>query len=281
VAASSPFGTLPVVDVSPLVTPGPADLTAVARQIEAACREHGDGGWGVGEHTDYGLLTLLAQDANGGLQVGTPAGWIDAPPLEGAFVANIGDMLDRLTGGWYRSTPHRVRNVSGRDRLSTRTRTRTRTTIRSGTTRNIRRRHLSLSSMAWVINLKIMWTITTALASGAMRASTSPRLANTNCYSCPVLPLSGFLPSRCGPAGNGRTTGVSLAAFISISSVRALTVPTRQWLARGMRRRHTHLCSLRLLPCAYLTVGRQPWRPGKVSKVFPELRREVLTDPEP
>jgi isopenicillin N synthase-like dioxygenase len=77
-----------------------------------------DDGWGVGEHTDYGLLTLLAQDAHGGLQVGTPTGWIDAPPLEGTFVANIGDMLDRLTGGWYRSTPHRVRNISGRDRLS-------------------------------------------------------------------------------------------------------------------------------------------------------------------
>jgi len=74
--------------------------------------------WGVGEHTDYGLLTLLAQDDAGGLQVRTPNGWADAPPLPGTFVANIGDMLDRLTGGWYRSTPHRVRNTSGRDRLS-------------------------------------------------------------------------------------------------------------------------------------------------------------------
>jgi isopenicillin N synthase-like dioxygenase len=77
-----------------------------------------DQAWGVGEHTDYGLLTLLAQDAHGGLQVKTPAGWIEAPPIEGALVCNIGDMLDRLTGGRYRSTPHRVRNLSGRDRLS-------------------------------------------------------------------------------------------------------------------------------------------------------------------
>lgn len=78
----------------------------------------GEPGWGVGEHTDYGLLTLLAQDDNGGLQVHTPGGWVDAPPRQDAFVCNIGDMLERLTGGWYRSTPHRVRNTSGRNRLS-------------------------------------------------------------------------------------------------------------------------------------------------------------------
>ncbi|HCT78993.1 MAG TPA: isopenicillin N synthase family oxygenase [Micromonosporaceae bacterium] len=74
--------------------------------------------WGVGEHTDYGLLTLLAQDENGGLQVKSRSGWVDAPPIPGTFVCNIGDMLDRLTGGYYRSTPHRVLNVSGRGRLS-------------------------------------------------------------------------------------------------------------------------------------------------------------------
>jgi isopenicillin N synthase-like dioxygenase len=77
-----------------------------------------DDGWGVGEHTDYGLLTLLAQDDNAGLQVHTPDGWVDAPPIPGTFVANLGDMLDRLTGGHYRSTPHRVRNRTGAERLS-------------------------------------------------------------------------------------------------------------------------------------------------------------------
>jgi len=75
-------------------------------------------GWGVGEHTDYGLLTILKQDESGGLQVKSQSRWIEAHPIPGSFVCNIGDMLDRLTGGLYRSTPHRVRNVSGRDRLS-------------------------------------------------------------------------------------------------------------------------------------------------------------------
>jgi isopenicillin N synthase-like dioxygenase len=74
--------------------------------------------WGAGEHTDYGLVTLLAQDDSGGLQIAAPEGWIDAPPIPGTLVCNIGDMLDRLTGGWYRSTPHRVRNLSGHGRLS-------------------------------------------------------------------------------------------------------------------------------------------------------------------
>lgn len=83
--------------------PGPADVPDA---------------WGVGEHTDYGLLTLLLQDSNGGLQVRTKSGWIEAPPIDGTFVCNIGDMLDKLTGGEYRSTPHRVRNRSGNERLS-------------------------------------------------------------------------------------------------------------------------------------------------------------------
>jgi len=76
--------------------------------------------WGVGEHTDYGLLTILKQDDNGGLQVRprTRSEWIDATPIPGTFVCNIGDMLDRLTGGHYRSTPHRVLPSTARDRLS-------------------------------------------------------------------------------------------------------------------------------------------------------------------
>jgi isopenicillin N synthase-like dioxygenase len=81
----------------------------------AAMREQS---WGVGEHTDYGLLTILRQDDTGGLQVKSRSQWIEAPPIQGSFICNIGDMLERLTHGIYRSTPHRVVNTSPRDRLS-------------------------------------------------------------------------------------------------------------------------------------------------------------------
>jgi len=74
--------------------------------------------WGVGEHTDYGLLTILLQDDAGGLEVRSRSQWVSAPPVAGSFVCNIGDMLDRMTRGLFRSTPHRVRNPAPRDRLS-------------------------------------------------------------------------------------------------------------------------------------------------------------------
>jgi len=74
--------------------------------------------WGVGEHTDYGVLTILKQDQVGGLQIKSQNQWIDAPYIEGSFICNIGDMLDRMTGGYYRSTPHRVLNRSGKSRYS-------------------------------------------------------------------------------------------------------------------------------------------------------------------
>lgn len=73
--------------------------------------------WGVAEHTDYGLLTLLAQDNTGGLDVKGPDGWVEVPPERGGLVCNLGDMVQRVTGGIYRSTLHRVRRPT-RDRIS-------------------------------------------------------------------------------------------------------------------------------------------------------------------
>jgi isopenicillin N synthase-like dioxygenase len=75
--------------------------------------------FGVGPHTDFGVLTVLCQDGVGGLQVQDLRGdWVQAPPIEGTLVVNVADLLARWTDGAYKSTPHRVVNASGRERLS-------------------------------------------------------------------------------------------------------------------------------------------------------------------
>lgn len=76
------------------------------------------GRWSVAEHTDYGVLTILMQDECGGLQVRARDGWLDVPADPDLLVCNLGDMLERMTGGLFRSTLHRVRNASDRGRLS-------------------------------------------------------------------------------------------------------------------------------------------------------------------
>ncbi|MCJ1313959.1 hypothetical protein MMC25_007639 [Agyrium rufum] len=70
-----------------------------------------DEGISCGEHSDYGCLTLLLADSTkGALQVRDweSGDWINADPIEGALVVNIGDMMQKWTGGRWKSTKHRV-----------------------------------------------------------------------------------------------------------------------------------------------------------------------------
>jgi isopenicillin N synthase-like dioxygenase len=74
---------------------------------------------GLGSHTDLQCFTLLWQDANGGLQVLNKDGqWINASPIPGTFVVNIGDFLMRLTNDRFKSTVHRVFNHSTVERFA-------------------------------------------------------------------------------------------------------------------------------------------------------------------
>ncbi len=66
-------------------------------------------GAGVNPHHDAGFLTLLLQHDAGGLQVrNADDGWIDVPPRRDAFVVNIGEMLQEMTGNYFVATTHRV-----------------------------------------------------------------------------------------------------------------------------------------------------------------------------
>lgn len=74
---------------------------------------------GIGAHTDYGFLTILSQDEQGGLQVKNREGdWVSAPPMEDTFIVNIGDLVQTFTNDRYVSTMHRVINTSGKERYS-------------------------------------------------------------------------------------------------------------------------------------------------------------------
>lgn len=78
-----------------------------------------DNQFGAAPHTDYGCMTLLAQHGVEGLAVRDRAGsWIEAPPIPGSFLLNLGDIMPRWSNDRFVSTPHRVVNRSGRERFS-------------------------------------------------------------------------------------------------------------------------------------------------------------------
>ncbi|AUX93189.1 isopenicillin N synthase family dioxygenase [Mixta gaviniae] len=83
-------------------------------------RAAGQSRQGVGAHKDSGFLTLLLQDDQAGLEVElTPDNWVAASPLPGAFVVNIGELLELATNGYLRATVHRVVSPQAdRERLS-------------------------------------------------------------------------------------------------------------------------------------------------------------------
>ncbi|MEM6712046.1 MAG: 2-oxoglutarate and iron-dependent oxygenase domain-containing protein [Pseudomonadota bacterium] len=74
---------------------------------------------GTGAHSDYECFTILCTDDKAALQVLNSAGeWIEAPPVEGAFIVNVGDMMERWTNDYFKSTIHRAINRTGKQRYS-------------------------------------------------------------------------------------------------------------------------------------------------------------------
>ena len=100
----------------PAFTDRPATLIKVVRYPGTSNTPQG-----VGAHKDSGVLTLLVVEAESeGLQVELSVGeWVDVPPLAGAFIVNIGELLEVATGGYLRATRHRVLAPQpGSDRVS-------------------------------------------------------------------------------------------------------------------------------------------------------------------
>lgn len=78
-----------------------------------------EGQLGCGAHTDYGTVTLLADDGVGGLEVMRRDGqWLDVSVPDGLFVCNLGDLLAIWTNDRWVSNTHRVTNPAGQDRYS-------------------------------------------------------------------------------------------------------------------------------------------------------------------
>ncbi len=93
--------------------------TTFLRLLHYPTQREEAGLFGSAPHTDYGYITLLAQDDVGGLEVKNKSGdWIAAPPIPDTFVMNVGDILARWSNDRFVSTAHRVINRSGRERYS-------------------------------------------------------------------------------------------------------------------------------------------------------------------
>lgn len=100
----------------PIYADTPQHLTKIIRYPgrEATASEQG-----VGAHKDSGFITILLQDRQGGLQVETENGWVDAVPVPGTFIVNIGELFEMASNGYLRATVHRVVTPpAGTDRLS-------------------------------------------------------------------------------------------------------------------------------------------------------------------
>src|SRR6202789_3030141 len=102
---------------APIYTPAPNPLIKIIRYPGRASNESDQG---VGAHKDSGFVTLLLQEKQAGLQVqAEDGGWIDAPPVPGSFVVNIGEILEMASNGYLRANVHRVVSPpQGADRLS-------------------------------------------------------------------------------------------------------------------------------------------------------------------
>src|ERR1700722_12895380 len=102
---------------APIYTPAPNPLIKIIRYPGRASDESDQG---VGAHKDSGFVTLLLQEKQAGLQVqADDGGWIDAPPVRGSFVVNIGEILEMASNGYLRANVHRVVSpLHGTDRLS-------------------------------------------------------------------------------------------------------------------------------------------------------------------
>lgn len=101
---------------APIYAPAPNQLIKIIRYPGRAV---GESDQGVGAHKDSGFLAVLLRDAEAGLQVEAEDGWIDAPPIPGTFVINIGEILEVASNGFLRANVHRVVSPrAGTDRLS-------------------------------------------------------------------------------------------------------------------------------------------------------------------